>query len=82
MERKKKRRRWNGKEENRKKATVVAYGFFNGYFGDTPRENAQASGEATRASPFECGSRVNSRDSPKWRACSQAKIYLPFLPPL
>lgn len=24
------------------------------------------------ASPFECGSRMTSRDHPKWRTCSQA----------
>ena len=48
------------------------------------RANARASDEAAwgaevlssaplaPASPFACGSRVNSRDSPKWRACSQA----------
>ena len=40
-----------GKQKKKKKATVVPYGFFNGYFGDTPRANAQASGEATCASP-------------------------------
>ena len=27
-------------------------------------------------SPFACGTRVTSRDSPKWRACLQAKKYL------
>ena len=34
------------------------------------REIARASGEAL-ASPFVCGSRVNSLDSLKWRVCSQ-----------
>ena len=38
-----------------------------------PRENAQASGPLALASPLACGSRVTSGDSPKRRACSQAK---------
>ena len=29
------------------------------------------------ASPFACGSRVTSRDSPKWRACSRTKFSYP-----
>ena len=34
-----------------------------------PRRNVRAS---ELASSFACGSRVNSRDSPKWRGCSRA----------
>ena len=37
-----------------------------------PRENLPLE----LASPFECGSRVNSRDSPKWKAFSQADYKL------
>ena len=36
------------------------------------RENALASSEAWGASPFACRWRVTSRDSPNWKACSQA----------
>ena len=38
-----------------------------------PRENARASGPLALASPLACGFRVTSGDSPKRRACSQAK---------
>ena len=41
------------------------------------RENARIlSSPLALASPIACGSRVTSRDSPKWRACSKDRIVL------
>ena len=62
----------------RKLACARASSLFRG----GPRDNARASGPLELASPFACDSCVTSRDSPKRRACLQAKeIWALFLSP-
>lgn len=43
-----------------------------------PPEKAPASGEATRGGGFFPRSHVTTRNSPKWRACSQVALYTSF----